>query len=95
MTQKQKEKSAKEHYQMYLRSEWKNIFQAYGKPSMKKIEAFEYCENLCKKHDGHGLKIITRNTDKFTAGFEYKENGIPMFMYITPSYDVEIEVGND
>lgn len=89
--EKQRTRAAIDHYDTYLRSTWKNIFQAYGKPSKKKIDAYEYCENLCKKMNGYGLKIITRNTDVFTAGFmSVDDEGNLMFTYIAPTFDATI-----
>ena len=42
---------------------------------------------------GVNLKVITRNTDVFTAGFEsVNEEGIPQFTYIAPTYHITIDI---
>lgn len=84
-------------YDRWRNSNMDNIFKAYGRPSMKKIEAWEYCEDLCRRYNGHGLKVISRNIYKFTAGFagetadddtgELKK----IFVFITDCYDRYME----
>lgn len=96
MTQKQKERSAREHYRAYLMSEMTSLSKAYGRWSARKERAFEHCQALCKEADGYGLKIITRNSDVFTAGFEsVNDLGVVMFTYISPSFHVTVEVTPD
>ena len=84
-------------YNRWKMSDKDNIFKAYDRPSMKKIEAWEYCEDLCRRYNGHGLKVISRNVYKFTAGFvgekadddtgEVKK----IFVFITDCYDRYME----
>ena len=96
MTQKAKEKAARDHYRSYLMSEMDGLHKAYGRWSGRKEAACEHCRELCKEADGHGLKIITRNTDVFTAGFEsVNEEGVCEFTYIAPTYHVTIEITPD
>ena len=93
MTEKQRIKQAEEHYKAYRLSSWTDIFQAYGRPSFKKISAWQYCKELCRQKGGVNLKVITRNTDVFTAGFEsVNEEGIPQFTYIAPTYHITIDI---
>lgn len=72
----------------YNRSHMRNIFQAYKEPSSAKINAFEYCERLCEKYNGYGLKIVSKNTFQFSVGFLFDDdNEQTYFCYITANYD--------
>ena len=66
-----------------------NIFSAYKKPSVEKIKAFEYCENLCKELDGFNLVIPCHGVQTFSVTFEYadKDTGVICRAYITRDYD--------
>jgi hypothetical protein len=44
------------------------------------------------RFDGYDLKVVAHNGYMFTAGFMFKEDGKQMFMYITPSKDIAVEV---
>ena len=94
MTRKQEENNAYSHYPMYLRSSDTSLYDVYGRFSVAKAKAWEYCKTLCEEHNGWGLKIISHNYNVFTAGFEFcdAETGVLCFMYITPTYDVWVEV---
>lgn len=61
--------------------------EVYGRYSVAKAYAWEYCESLCRELDGRHLCITSANTYMFTAQFEFKhpENGRPMVCHITPS----------
>ena len=68
-----------------------SLYDAYGRFSDRKRDAWEYCEKKCSSLAGVNLKVITYNDNVFTAGFEYRDtDDTPMFMYITPSYDIAI-----
>jgi len=94
MTLRERQKTAKANYQRWRTSRYTDLRSAYGRYSRDKQDAWEYCEDLCKKKDGSGLKIISRNSWKFTAGFEYPnpDTGELMFMYISPTYDQEVYI---
>jgi hypothetical protein len=47
----------------------------------------EYCMDLMKDHNGHGLKILSFNLFHFSVGFYGEMNGKKAFFYITKSYD--------
>ena len=91
--QKTNSKQIKGAYQSWMRSNEENIFQAYDRPSHAKINAWEYCENLCKKHNGHGLRVIGHSCHFFSAGFigdvEDEKTGElqKSFVYITAGND--------
>lgn len=75
----------------YERSSTHNLYEAYGRFSNKKAEAWGYCEELCKKHDGKGLKVFGANTNFFSAGFLFTdEEGNECLMYITHTNDRKI-----
>lgn len=92
MTIRQQERTARGNLNRYATSDMYDIFDAYGRPSIYKVRAWEYCKELCHKFSGWGLKVISRNTSIFTAGFEYAdpETGEVIFMYINPRYDIAV-----
>lgn len=85
---------AKGNINSWNRSSYHSIYEAYDRPSSNKISAWQYCIDLCNKNNGRGLKVISRNTYTFTAGFEFDDaaTGEVMFMFITPSYDVAVSI---
>lgn len=89
MTTREQENRARANYAAYRRSTWTELYDAYDSFSRGKVDAWRYCKDLCKKYNGDGLKVISRNCHKFTAGFEYvdSETGEIMFMYITKGYN--------
>lgn len=80
------------HYESYKRSSNTSLYHVYSSFSQAKANAWEYCRDLMIKKNGHGLRIISANGWMFTAGFEYEEDGKQMFMYITKTKDVSVEV---
>lgn len=84
-------KKARAAYLRYLASNYDTIFEAYGKPSQAKIEAWADCHEMCYKHRGQGLRVISKNCHIFTAGFTFKGNfGNTYFTYITPTYSATV-----
>jgi len=94
MAKREQENRARANYSAWKRSSYTDVYHAYGSISKGKRDAWDYCVDLCKKYNGEGLKVISRNCHKFTAGFEYvdKETGEIMFMYITKGYDQAVPV---
>lgn len=92
MRRREMERRAEGNYLAYERSHYGDLLDAYTKCSEAKRAAWLHCRDLMAEHDGWGLKVISRNTWMFTAGFEFTnpETGELMFMYITPSYDVAV-----
>lgn len=86
---------ARSAWRRWLNNDYKavTLYEAYGRPSYAKERAWEYCERLCEKHDGYGLVVMSANTFRFSAGFEYidKETGAVSFMYISPDYDCSVD----
>ena len=93
MTIREREKTAKANINAFNRSDWRNIWQAYNRPSYNKEKAWARCEEICKDHNGYNLKVISRNTFVFTAGFESVdlETGVCLFTLITPNYVTTVE----
>ena len=62
-------------YEAYKRSNMYSLYDAYGRFSKSKADAWEYCRKLCFEKRGGWLKVITANTFQFTAGFVFDEDG--------------------
>lgn len=85
-------RTAKGNYSSYKNSTMHHLGDAYKTCSANKVRAWDYCKKLEERKNGHGLKVIHKNTFIFTAGFEFEEDGKTMFMYITPNYDQAVEI---
>lgn len=86
-------KEALRSYNQYLKSNMHSIFEAYENPSYNKQTAWTYCQKLCKEFNGYNLKIISKNSFQFTAGFEFVNNsGIFCFCLITRGSDRYYEI---
>lgn len=87
-------KQGKWNYEQYEKSNWYTLWDAYDSPSYNKEKAWDYCCKLFAKLNGTGLKVISKNTYVFTAGFEFEveDTGEIAFCYITPSYDRYYEI---
>lgn len=70
-------------YEKYQDSNITSLRGLYATFSAKKEEAWDHCHRLCYNYNGRNLKIIGGGSHLFSAGFEYTENGTPMFMHIT------------
>lgn len=66
-----------------------DIFDAYERPSVYKIRAWDYCKRLCEEKGGSDLIITGKNCMKFSACFKFKEAGTgrDCVCYITKDYD--------
>jgi hypothetical protein len=80
------------HYDAYKRSTATSLRDVYGTYSRAKDEAWDYCKELMYKFNGYGLRVISSSRYMFTAGFMFEEDGKEMFMYISPSRDIAVEV---
>lgn len=76
----------------YLMSDKRNLNDAYASYSTKKAAAWEYCKELCKEKNGRCLKVIGANSNFFSAGFLYEEDGFEKLMYITHGGDYPITI---
>lgn len=85
-------RTALRHCESYKISTDYSLRDAYGRYSRAKEEAWDYCKELMHKFDGYGLKVIGHNCHTFSAGFMFEWDNITMFMYITPTRDIAVEV---
>lgn len=88
------EKNALANYARYQRSVMDSIYSAYQNPSEAKREVWENCKRLCYKQHGKNLKVISKNCQFFSAGFEFTDavTGMKKFMRITPSHNTAVEI---
>ena len=89
MTTREQENRARANISSWRNSRYTDVYHAYDSISKGKRDAWDYCVNLCNQYNGEGLKVISRNCHKFTAGFIFTDpvTGELMFMYITKGYD--------
>ena len=82
-------KTAKAKIPMYDLSNWYSLSDAYKSYSYLKESAWDYCVQKMNEYNGMDLKVISRNTHFFTAGFVFhdEETGEQMFYYLTTNYD--------
>lgn len=82
------------YFSYYINGTMTSLYDAYKSFSPAKVQAWDYCRRLCYERGGHGLKVLTANTFRFTAGFTFedRETGECKFMYITPNYNTEISI---
>lgn len=64
-----------------------DIYEAYEKPSIYKVRAWEYCKSLMNEYKGYGLVITGKNCMAFSAGFIGYVDGLKCYFHITKSYD--------
>lgn len=82
-------KAAAEHAYNNRGWTYRNIWDAYEKPSYAKEKAWHYCRELCADMGGFDLLILSRNTFQFSAVFKFTddETGELCYAYITRDYD--------
>ena len=86
------ERMAKANIERYEDSSMYDLSKAYGSWSDRKQSAWEHCKSRCEEFHGDCLKVISKNTNFFTAGFTFvDETGKRMFYYITANYEVAVD----
>ena len=97
MTNKEKERQARNHYKAWERSKDYALEFVYNSFSANKARAWRYCHTKQAELNGYGLKIISHTLQMFTAGFEYYDEKAQTvkFYYITPSYECAIDITAD
>ena len=81
-------KKQKYQYYAYLNSPYYDLDDAYKSgASTAKWRAWRYCKDLCEQKNGWGLRVVSKNTYQFTAGFLFKEDDKLMYMHITSTRD--------
>ena len=79
---------------------WKNstmtcLEDAYKAPSKAKQCAWIWCVEIAKANHGMNLRIIGRNSQKFSAGFVYFKDGQRRFVWITKDHIRQMPVMED
>ena len=66
-----------------------NIWQAYDRPSNRKVKAWHDCEEMCRDCDGYGLCITAAGCQTFSVMFDFAhpETGELMRAHITRDYN--------
>ena len=88
-----KTQNIKNQFEYYAKSQNHTLRDVYGSYSYQKEKAMNYCQELMKKYNGYGLKIISFNTFQFSVGFiaylpdEKTREVKQAFCYITRNYD--------
>ena len=97
MTNREKERQARKHYNAWERSEDYALEFVYNSFSTRKAQAWRRCQEKQAELNGYGLKVISHNTSIFTAGFEYYDEKAQTvkFYYITPLYDCAVDITSD
>lgn len=62
-------KQAERYINAYNRSKIFDIYGAYDKPSTEKTRADYFCREQMQKEGGHGYKIISYNTFRFSVAW--------------------------
>lgn len=70
-------------YEAWKKSKMTCLEDAYKEPSEAKQYAWIRCIGICKANHGEHLRIIGRNSQKFSAGFVYFKDDRCMFVWIT------------
>ena len=68
---------------------FRDIWDAYEKPSDRKVYAWEWCKALCKALHGENIRITSRNCMVFSVAFEFyhPETGAFCSALITRDYN--------
>lgn len=86
------ERTATANYSTYKFSDMYSLFNAYASPSYNKVKAWERCKEICNNLNGHGLKVVSKNTFVFTAGFTFEKDGKKYYCHITPNHTTSVEI---
>lgn len=76
-------------YEAYKKSKMTSLRDAYGTFSAKKQSAWNDCVALMRACHGTGLRVVSRNSQIFTAGFMFTDYcGNECFAFITPTKSI-------
>ena len=82
-----------ENYFYYTKHNgFRNIWQAYGSPSVYKVRAWNEIADLCREMNGYGLSVLGKNCMKYSAGFRAVVDGVEKLFYFTADNSYEIEL---
>lgn len=82
-------------YEAWKKSKMTCLEDAYEAPSEAKQYAWIRCIGICKASDGFDLRIIGRNSQKFSVGFMYVKDDVPVFVWITKNHVRQMPVMED
>lgn len=69
-----------------------NLYQLYGKPSDKKIMAYDRVISRMLYDKGYRLRLSRNNTWSFSAGYLFKRDGVEYLKYFTSNNVYVIKV---
>ena len=78
--------------QNYWNSYRRNLTECYGRFSSAKGNADFWCRQRMVELGGYDYRICTFNSQMFTAGYRFKENGTEYLVYKTPTYTYKIRL---
>lgn len=58
----------------FARAGYKSIYDAYGKPSKRKMDAYEDCELMREWCNGYSGRVSSRSTTAFSYMFAFDDN---------------------
>lgn len=61
----------------------KTLYEAYTKPSSRKIAIWEYIKNECAENGGNGLTITGHNCNFFSCGYRIVDYKYVTIVYYT------------
>lgn len=74
-------KKAQHYMAAYARSSMETIFDAYKKPSIRKVEAYEDLYFLCRYKRGARFRIISASNQYFTVGWTQPDGSLRVDTY--------------
>ena len=87
-------KKARSFVNQYNDIPYRTIYDCYKQPSLRKSAAWRYCLRKCYIMAGHNVKVLSYNSQFFTAAWHYThpDTGVRMLHVETHlnSYDMEM-----
>ena len=79
---------------LYIRGEYKGLFECYDRPSYRKEEIFNYYRRLLNDNADKVKRygIASYNTMMITLEAIIEKDGVNYYLYITPSYNYFMEI---
>ena len=85
-------KQEKQIYEKYQMSTYYRLEHCYDKPSNRKRQIYENLIDECTLNDGWNLKIMSYNSQIFTAGYIVLNGNDKFLVYHTPTKKQIIKV---
>ena len=73
----------KAKYQQYLKSPLRYVADVYARPSVNKCIAERNILNYMMNNDGYGYRVMSHNSQMFTAGYIIRNEKGKCFVYET------------